>query len=94
MDNVTKEAIKRGYKYYDWNVSSGDAAGNNVDKNKIITNVLEGSKNKNNAVILMHDSKVKTTTTEALQEIINGLKDQGFIFDKIKKDTEYVVKFK
>ncbi len=94
MNDITKESIKRGYKYYDWNVSSGDAAGSKVDKNKIISNVLDGSKGKNKAVILMHDSKVKITTVESLQEIITGLKSQGFIFDKITENTEYNVKFK
>ncbi|MCS4481207.1 hypothetical protein JQ035_17080 [Clostridium botulinum] len=35
----------------------------------------------------MHDTDPKTTTVQALPEVIKGLKEQGFIFDVITKDT-------
>ena len=31
MSTLTQEVLNRGYKYYDWNISSGDA-GNTTDK--------------------------------------------------------------
>ena len=94
MNKITKEVVNRGYQYYDWNVSSGDASAKMLNKNQIVNNVLNGARGKNEAVILMHDTKPKITTFEALQEIINGLKAQGFSFKKIEKETGPIIKFK
>ena len=69
-----------GYHYYDWNVDSTDASAIKQNKNTIVNNVLQQSKNKKKVIILMHDSAVKTTTADALPEIIKGLKQQGFEF--------------
>jgi peptidoglycan/xylan/chitin deacetylase (PgdA/CDA1 family) len=79
-----------GYEYYDWNVDSGDASGHNVDKNKIVKNVLNGSKNYKTAIILMHDLgyKYKRTTVEALPEIIEGLRDMGFSLEALSSDVK------
>lgn len=35
----------------------------------------------------MHDAAGKTTTAQALPEIIEGLKKQGFRFERITKDS-------
>jgi peptidoglycan-N-acetylglucosamine deacetylase len=80
MDKLTKYEKQNGVKYFDWNVDSTDASVLTQGKDKIINEVLSGAKNKKQAIILMHDSKPKTTTAEALPEIIKGLKSQGFKF--------------
>ncbi|MFL0246657.1 polysaccharide deacetylase family protein [Candidatus Clostridium stratigraminis] len=80
MDKLTKYEKQLGVKYFDWNVDSSDAAVFTQAKDKIVSEVLNGSKNKKQAIILMHDSKPKTTTAQALPFIIKGLKDQGFRF--------------
>lgn len=49
--------------------------------------VLSGSKNKQKAIILMHDSQVKTTTVQALPAIIEGLRRQGFSFDVLSSQS-------
>ena len=41
----------------------------------------------------MHDLDPKTTTVQALPEIIEGLKKQGFIFDVLSKNI-YAPQFK
>ncbi|MFL0268350.1 polysaccharide deacetylase family protein [Candidatus Clostridium radicumherbarum] len=80
MDKLTKYEKQIGIKYFDWNVDSTDASVLTQAKDKIINEVLNGSKNKKQAIILMHDSKPKTTTAQALPDIIKGLKGQGFKF--------------
>lgn len=90
-DNIMKEIVRKvvnmGYQYFDWNVSSTDAEKVKQDKDVIVSAVLEGAKNKDKAIILMHDSAPKTTTVEALPEIIEGLVKQGFKFDSLNEDS-------
>ncbi len=78
MKEITEQANENGYIYVDWNVDSGDAKGNGVSKDTIVYNVLSGVAGKNQAVILMHQTKPKTTTVEALPQIIEGLQAQGY----------------
>ncbi len=78
MGDITTQAKQNGYIYVDWNVDSGDARGNNIPKDTIVNNVLNGTSGKNQAIILMHQTKPKQTTVEALPEIIEGLQEQGY----------------
>ena len=84
MSRLTQEVLNRGYKYFDWNVSSGDA-GSTTDPNQIYANVVNSlSKNRGN-VVLMHD--IKTYTRDALRSIIRYGKDNGYTFEVITMDT-------
>ncbi|WP_167357103.1 polysaccharide deacetylase family protein [Paenibacillus pectinilyticus] len=87
MPRIIHEMSKEGYDYMDWNVSSTDAARVVQPTNEIIDAVLSSSKNKKEAIILMHDVKVKTTTVAALPAIIEGLQKQGFQFQVLSKDS-------
>lgn len=78
MTFLTKSVLANGYSYFDWNVSSGDAESNNVPYTTIRDNVLNQAKNKNSICVLFHDSSAKASTVQALPEIIEGLKAQGF----------------
>lgn len=68
------EMLRRGFTYYDWNVSSGDA-GTTYTSAAIQNAVVTGCLNKQRSIVLMHDSSTKATTVGALQNIINALKD-------------------
>lgn len=93
MDKIISAVTKAGYTYFDWNVDSLDASKNRQDKDVIVKSVLDGARNKDEAIILMHDAQPKTTTVEALPEIVEGLRKQGFSFKVITEDTPQV-KFK
>lgn len=84
---IAAELKSRGYVYFDWNVDSTDASVSKQSKEKIVKNVLSNSTGKNSAIILMHDSKPKTTTADALQPVIDGLKERGFKFDKLSTNS-------
>ena len=78
------EMTRRGFDYFDWNLSAGDAVSRTLTPtSRCIRNVLNASKNYRHGVVLMHDARPKTTTVEALPVIIDGLKSQGFSFDKL-----------
>lgn len=87
MKTLTMQAKEKGYFYVDWNVSSGDASGKLLPKDTIVNNVLNGAKDKQDAVILMHQIASKTTTAEALPEIIEGLQKMGFEILPLSKNS-------
>jgi len=87
MSRVTKEALNRGFKYYDWNISSGDA-GNTTDPNVVYSNVVNNLRTDRANMVLMHD--IKTYTRDALRNIIRYGKNNGYRFEKITLDTEMV----
>ena len=89
MTTLTKEVINRGYVYFDWNISSGDAGGT---KNAIgiYNNVVNGLRYNRANVVLMHDLNSKTYTKEALKNIIIYGKENGYIFQKITDNTPMV----
>jgi len=90
MSRLSKKMTKKGFIYFDWNVDSGDASGNNISKTTIANNVIDGlSKNRTN-VVLMHDSGAKMTTAKALQTIINYGNNNGYVFEPITEKTKKV----
>lgn len=80
-DNIPEfiEYLKRkGYEYYDWNVSGGDASSNKLKPETIVNNVISEIKENDVSMVLLHDSGSKDSTVEALDEIIKQLKDAGY----------------
>lgn len=85
MSYLTKEVLNRNYKYYDWNINSGDT-GETKEVEGVYQNVINKlSKDKVN-IVLMHD--IKPYTRDALKQIIEYGKENGYTFDKIQNDTE------
>jgi peptidoglycan/xylan/chitin deacetylase (PgdA/CDA1 family) len=77
---IKKTLQEKGIKYVDWNVCSGDAESHVVAVDKIKNNTITQCKNKNLAVILMHDTYYKYFTVEALPDIIKYFKSEGYVF--------------
>lgn len=59
--------------YLDWNVSCGDAMGENLKPQQIADNVTEHVLKYRTAVVLLHDASDKTSTVEALPIMIETL---------------------
>ncbi len=79
MSRLSKKVHKWGFKYQDWNVSSGDAGGaNNADQ--VYKSVKSGIQKGRSNVILMHDFAGNDKTINALQRIIDYGKANGFEF--------------
>jgi len=87
MTKLAREVEERGYSYYDWDVDSGDADDNTVDKDRIVSNIKARMSNRRDAIILMHDARAKTTTADALPEIIEYLQGRGYQILPITSDT-------
>ena len=85
MSALNNMVHEKGYEYFDWNCSSGDAASNTVPTQDIVRNAT--SCDYEQIMILFHDSSPKTTTVEALPEIIKSYKERGYVFKGISDDT-------
>ena len=73
------EMLRRGFVPFDWNISSQDAATNQLQPSgTLVNNVVSGAQRVQRGVVLMHDAAPKTTTVEALGPMIDQLKNQGF----------------
>lgn len=87
MSRLSEELFNKGYRYYDWNIDSNDAY-NAKTKEAVYYNVTTHlSKNKAN-VVLMHD--IKTTTRDAIRDIIRYGKENDYTFERIDMDTHMV----
>lgn len=69
-----------GYEYFDWNCDSGDAAGNNVPVSKLVENIKISNPGSSRVIVLMHDAGNKSTTPQALPQIIEYFKSKGYSF--------------
>ncbi|GLI10800.1 polysaccharide deacetylase [Paenibacillus tyrfis] len=87
MAKIAREMTNIGYQYFDWNVSSTDAAAVTLPKQDILESVQSNSRGKNQIIVLMHDDDHKTTTVEALPDAIDWLKKQGYQFETLSKSS-------
>lgn len=88
MQELIRYLNQENMVYFDWNVSSGDASGENKDANQIARNVLDQIDKYNNVVILFHDATGKSTTVDALSEIIEKiLESDNTVILPISEDT-------
>ncbi|MGL4623482.1 MAG: polysaccharide deacetylase family protein [Culicoidibacterales bacterium] len=79
-----------GVNYTDWNVDSMDASGHHVPPQIIIDETLaQAELQPNYAVILLHDATAKPTTVQALPQIIEGLHEQGYVFEAMPDGIDF-----
>ena len=84
MTRLANEALQKGYNYYDWNISSGDAGGlkSSTYEGKLdeeYNNVVKYLSKSRGNVVLMHDTK--TTSRDVLERVIKYGIDNGYKFD-------------
>ncbi len=87
MSQLVTLVQEKGYSYFDWNISSGDADSTTPSYTYIRNNVLNNARNKNSICVLMHDAAAKTTTVQALPEIIEGLTNMGYRFEALTPEA-------
>lgn len=97
MREIVSLVHKKGFEYYDWNVSSGEASANPPSREKIIENVVPACRGKNTVVILFHDTDVREYV-DAVPDIIAKLREEGFSFgtlapDKLSPAAQKAVQF-
>lgn len=84
MSELTKDVTDQGYKYFDWNVSSGDA-GETTSTDAVYQNVINGIKSHNVSVVLQHD--IKNFSVNAVERIIQWGLANGYTFLPLTPST-------
>ena len=84
MSTLTGMVLDKGYRYFDWNVDSNDAGGA-YSSSAVYDNVVNALSHNRANVVLMHD--LKPQTRDALQDIINYGKREGYLFGRLENDT-------
>ena len=80
MQQLKEEVTAKGYAYVDWNVCAEDAVGGKPSAGTIFRNIVRETGEQTQCIVLMHDSATTRTTAEALPDIIQWYKDNGFAF--------------
>lgn len=68
-----------GVAYTNWNCLTGDAE-NKTTKEACIQEMIDTKADQSSIILLMHDANDKTQTVEALPEIIQYFKNEGYTF--------------
>ena len=77
MTTLTSQSAERGLTYFDWNVSSGDAAPV-TDGQTVMNNIKNGVQKHDVSVVLCHD--VKEFTVNIMDETIAWCLENGYTF--------------
>jgi peptidoglycan/xylan/chitin deacetylase (PgdA/CDA1 family) len=87
MSRITKRVEELGFKYYDWNVSSGDAGGA-TSKEKVYKNVISEVPKYQSSIVLQHDTH--SYSVDAVEDIIKWGLENGYTFKAIDNNTPVV----
>jgi peptidoglycan/xylan/chitin deacetylase (PgdA/CDA1 family) len=82
------QAEAKGYKYFDWNVSSGDAGGTketDVVYQNVISGIQSNAKRGRASVVLQHD--VKGYSVDAVARIIQWGLQNGYTFMPLSENS-------
>ena len=89
MTELSQRVVEEGFRYYDWNVDSTDAA-RPKSSEIIYNNVVRGIKPNRDNVVLMHDFAGNQKTIDALEGIIKYGKENGYVFRKLTEKVPMV----
>ena len=83
MKSLSKQVLNKGFVYFDWNVSSGDAGGQTTSDGVYyaVVNYLKSG----TSVVLQHD--IKKYSVEAVDRIIQYGKANGYTFERLREDS-------
>ncbi len=84
MSTLVEEVENRGFHYFDWNVSSGDAGGASTSS-EVYSNVVSTLK-RGSSVVLQHD--IKKFSVDAVERIIQYGLENGYQFASLD-ETSY-----
>ena len=89
MTTLTRRVLQEGYRYFDWNIPSGDSG--DVDTSEAVyNNVVKNLGKDYPNMVLMHDFSGNKKTVNSLRDIIKFCKNNGYILDKIGDDTPMI----
>jgi peptidoglycan/xylan/chitin deacetylase (PgdA/CDA1 family) len=82
ISTLKKEMERRGFCFYDWNVSAEDMVGTPT-RYSIRSNIFKDVFRYDEPVILMHDAAANALTVSMLKDIIEEIRKGGYDFDTL-----------
>lgn len=83
LGTLKNKFSNEGIASVDWNALNGDAEGKKYTVQEMVDYVKRSSQGQKHIVVLMHDAAAKGLTVEALPQIIEYYKSQGYNFKVI-----------
>lgn len=87
MSKLTKAVEAKGFRYFDWNVLSGDA-GETTNTAVVVSNVISSLGTNSTYVVLQHD--IKGFSVDAVESIIEFGLSHGYTFRALTMDSPTV----
>ncbi|WP_312653347.1 polysaccharide deacetylase family protein [Aminipila sp.] len=84
--SLIEQIVSRGLVYFDWNVCADDGSGK-TSKESMVINATKLPSKADKCIVLMHDNG-NDNTCQALKEIIQFYKDNGYDFQKLTADVK------
>ena len=86
------EMLRRGFVYFDWNISSEDATGKAYTAEELCSNVVGkvDAFHESKPVVLFHDAGNKKTTVAALKLVLAQLSAKGYTFEALDRTSPEV----
>ena len=82
-NNFLKKLHANNFKIYDWNLDNTDGLNPKLSPYKLYRKAIKGSKDMRTIILLMHCTDIHKNTCEALPQIIEYYKSQGYEFKTI-----------
>lgn len=83
LPELRNKFSNEGIASIDWNALNGDAEGKRYTVSQMVDYVKRSSAGQKHVVVLMHDAAAKGLTVEALPQVIEYFKSQGYNFKVI-----------
>ena len=80
--DIINEMERRGFIFYDWNVSGEDSVGYPTTYS-IIKNIKKDLTRYQLPVVLLHDGQTNKVTADALRQVIEKIKEKGYEFGRL-----------
>ena len=88
MSQLSHIVEEKGFKYFDWNVSSGDASGTMMSSDVYAQNIINGLGNGSYYIVLQHDTNINSI--RAVSSVIEYGLAHGYSFKALDFDSPVV----
>lgn len=88
---IVAEMTRRGFVYFDWNRSIGDAVRTSPSAAVLAQNALDKLGASSRVILLMHDSRGHANTVAALPAIIEGYQNAGYTLEALTPEVRPIV---
>lgn len=84
------EMLRRGFVYYDWNLTLEDSIQNRTAE-MMVDDIKAAVRGQNRLILLAHDSRDKYETVKALPDIIEFLQEEGYTFAALDQEVQPIM---